>query len=72
VALLDEPTVGLDDDHRRRLLRLIGRHLAAGRAVLAATHDAAVLRAAARVLVVREGSLTLRPGEGPVRSGPER
>jgi len=39
IWLMDEPTVGLDDDNRAALAALIQHHMACGGIVIAATHD---------------------------------
>jgi iron complex transport system ATP-binding protein len=54
--LLDEPTAALDPDHQVRLLLLIERLVAAGRAALVVTHELALAsRFASRVLVLASG-----------------
>lgn len=64
VALLDEPTAGLDLDWQERVTRLASDfHSAKGRTVVMVTHDADRLPAACRkVLLLREG-LVLDHGE---------
>jgi heme exporter protein A len=47
--LLDEPANGLDADGERRLAALMAAHLAAGGAILAASHQPLGLDAAIRV-----------------------
>jgi len=39
LLLLDEPTIGLGGDELDRVTRLLGRHMARGGAVLAASND---------------------------------
>lgn len=54
--LLDEPTAALDPDHQVKLLLLIERLVAAGRAALVVTHELALAsRFASRVLVLAAG-----------------
>jgi len=55
ILLLDEPTAGLDDDARELIELAIEGEIARGVAVIHATHDDAVMRAADRVVRLREG-----------------
>jgi len=56
--LLDEPTAALDPDHQVKLLLLVERLVASGRAALVVTHELALAsRFAARVLVLKDGRL---------------
>lgn len=55
VLLLDEPTVGLDDEARGLIGAAIAREVARGAAVLHATHEPAVIAAADRVVRLRAG-----------------
>jgi subfamily B ATP-binding cassette protein MsbA len=56
VLVLDEPTTGLDETTRDRLLEPL-KELAAGRTTILITHDPAVVAWADRVLELREGTL---------------
>jgi ABC-type multidrug transport system fused ATPase/permease subunit len=56
VLVLDEPTTGLDEDARDRLLVPL-RALARGRTTILITHDPAVAAWADRVLELRDGAL---------------
>ena len=62
VLLLDEPTSGLDPWNRLRVIRALEDLASAGYAVLAATHDPWLARAADRVLCIEGG--VLRPCSG--------
>lgn len=59
VAVLDEPTTGLDPEARRRFTALASQWLSApGRGMVVATHDAAVVRdLGARVVRVEDGGV---------------
>jgi energy-coupling factor transporter ATP-binding protein EcfA2/energy-coupling factor transporter transmembrane protein EcfT len=71
LLVLDEPTVGLDPERRSQLFDLIGEATASGCAVLAATHDPALIaRASSRLDLAghsrpREGRKDSDPGDGP-------
>ena len=67
VLVLDEPTVGLDDQARRSLLQSI-EHLKAHRSVLVATHDRDLLTIADHVVWLTDK----RPGEPPAREPAHR
>lgn len=56
VLVLDEPTTGLDEGARDRLLEPL-RALMAGRTTVVITHDPAVIAWADRVLELRDGAL---------------
>nr|CEH51626.1 hypothetical protein XACLG97_5560005 [Xanthomonas citri pv. citri] len=58
VLLLDEPTAFLDPDTEAELLRTLGI-FARGRAVVLATHSAAVMRWADTVIDLRGATVTL-------------
>jgi putative ABC transport system ATP-binding protein len=55
VLIADEPTGELDAATERQLLALLGTYAATGKAVVMASHSAAVIRAADRVLRLRDG-----------------
>ncbi len=58
LALLDEPTHGMDAEHMGDLVRLVRRRRAGGTAYLIASHDQPFLDATCdRVLELRDGSL---------------
>lgn len=58
LVLLDEPTRGLDEPGKERLLELMGLWSAAGKAVVVATHDVELAaRAASRVVLLSEGEV---------------
>lgn len=57
LAVLDEPTGHQDDGHVDRVLAAIALAREHGTAVLVATHDERVLRAADRIVSMREGRL---------------
>lgn len=59
VLVLDEPTTGLDEGARDRLLEPL-RALMAGRTTVVITHDPAVIAWADRVLELRDGALVDR------------
>ncbi|RKS93163.1 energy-coupling factor transport system ATP-binding protein [Microbacterium sp. AG790] len=61
VLLVDEPTRGLDPGARRMVDAALARVADAGTAVLVATHDAAVISRADRVLGMEAGRLTTAP-----------
>lgn len=57
ILLLDEPTAGLDD-HARELIDLaIDKEIDRGAAVVHATHDDAVIRAAHRLVFLEDGAV---------------
>jgi len=60
ILLLDEPTVGLDDEAHDLIDAAIAREAARGVAVVHATHDAEVIRRADRVVRLEAGAV--RPG----------
>jgi len=69
LALLDEPTRGMDPSARAGLRRLVGRLAAAGSAVIIATHDSRlVAELCDRVLLVQAGSVREQPALGAGRS----
>jgi len=55
ILLLDEPTVGLDDEARTLIGSAIAREAARGVAVVHATHDPEVVRLAGRVIRLEAG-----------------
>ena len=57
ILLLDEPTVGLDDEARTLIDAAISREAARGVAVVHATHDAEVIRLADRVIRLQAGAV---------------
>ncbi len=58
VLLLDEPSVGQDDESLALVLRELGASVASGGALLTATHDPRVVRALAhRTVVLEQGRL---------------
>jgi putative ABC transport system ATP-binding protein len=57
VLIADEPTGELDADSEQRLLDLLTARAAGGKAVLVASHSAAVMRAADRVVQLRDGQV---------------
>jgi putative ABC transport system ATP-binding protein len=57
VLIADEPTGELDADSEQRLLELLTARAAGGKAVLVASHSAAVMRAADRVVQLRDGQV---------------
>ncbi len=57
VMIVDEPAQGLDAGNLRTFVELIHRRAARGRAYLIVTHREAVVRAAHRRLVLRDGRL---------------
>jgi energy-coupling factor transport system ATP-binding protein len=62
LALLDEPTRGMDDASRAALVRVVARLRDAGTAVVLATHDADLRAALAdRVVRVAEGTVAELP-----------
>ncbi|MDQ6900741.1 MAG: ATP-binding cassette domain-containing protein [Candidatus Dormibacteraeota bacterium] len=62
LALLDEPTRGMDGSARAGLQRLVGRLAAEGSAVIIATHDSQVVAEVCdRVLLVASGSVREQP-----------
>jgi zinc/manganese transport system ATP-binding protein len=65
VLLLDEPTVGLDAEADELIRNAIERERLRGVAVVHATHDAEVVRAATRVVALVDGRLS---GSTPVLS----
>lgn len=56
VALLDEPTVGLDQATEAAIVARL-RQWARGRTVIAATHSAALVQAADRVIIIEAGRI---------------
>ena len=69
IALLDEPTRGMDELARRSLARVLDRLRAEGCSVVVATHDRdLVAEVADRVLVIADGRVTESepPGVAPV------
>ena len=69
LALLDEPTLGLDATSRARIAALLWRMREAGRTVLVATHDAELVGRSDRAAVIAEGALSWDSGPQPVASG---
>lgn len=67
VLILDEPTTGLDEAARDRLLEPL-RVLALGRTTIVISHDLAVVGWADRVIELSEGALVPAPAPGEVRS----
>lgn len=57
VLLLDEPTVGLDAEHRHQLRSFLERHADHGRLVVLSTHLADDLHLAGRIVVLNEGRI---------------
>ena len=57
VLIADEPTGELDADSEQRLLDLLTDRATGGKAVLVASHSAAVMRAADRVVQLRDGQV---------------
>jgi putative ABC transport system ATP-binding protein len=57
VLIADEPTGELDQESERRLLALLSARAADGKAVLVASHSAAVMRRADRVIRLRDGQV---------------
>jgi putative ABC transport system ATP-binding protein len=57
VLIADEPTGELDADSEQRLLDLLTARAAGRQAVLVASHSAAVMRAADRVVQLRDGQV---------------
>ena len=65
--LLDEPTAALDPDHQVRLLLLVERLVAAGRAALVVTHELSLAsRFASRALVLAAGRVVASGSAGEV------
>jgi zinc/manganese transport system ATP-binding protein len=60
ILLLDEPTVGLDDEARLLIDAAIAREAGRGVAVVHATHDAEVIRLADRVIRLESGTVVTR------------
>jgi zinc/manganese transport system ATP-binding protein len=58
LLVLDEPTVGLDDDALALIASAIGSEVARGAAVVLATHDPASLDSAHRVVRLENGRVT--------------
>jgi len=58
IVLLDEPTASLDEHTERDFIQRLNGWLA-GRTLIIATHRAAVLELAERILVLKEGSLVM-------------
>ncbi|QTE27964.1 ABC transporter ATP-binding protein [Pengzhenrongella sicca] len=58
LAVLDEPTGHQDDEHVDRVLAALSLVHERGTAILVATHDERMWRAAGRVLTIHEGQLT--------------
>jgi putative ABC transport system ATP-binding protein len=57
VLIADEPTGELDADSEQRLLGMLAARAAGGKAVLVASHSAAVMAAADRVIRLRDGQV---------------
>ncbi len=57
VVLLDEPSLGLDSDSLRAMLKCVDRLLERGVSVIAATHDVRLARVFGRTCLLREGVL---------------
>jgi energy-coupling factor transport system ATP-binding protein len=62
IALLDEPTRGMDADSLQRLVDVVDRLLGAGTSVVIATHDRRLAEVADRVARVAGGGLTMVRG----------
>lgn len=70
ILLVDEPTRGLDPDARRMVDAAIARLADAGAAILIATHDAAAIARADRVLSMAAGRLTADAATAPEANPP--
>ena len=57
LILADEPTAALDSDSRQLVMDVLSRHARSGNAVVIATHDSEVARAASRVVHMRDGEI---------------
>lgn len=57
LVVLDEPNASLDSDGEQALMAALSRLKQRGRTVFIVTHQAAALRAADKVLVLRQGSM---------------
>jgi ATP-binding cassette subfamily C protein len=72
VLLLDEPSAWLDEEGEARVLALLGTLKSRGATVLFTTHRPALLRAADRVMVLRNGALVQAGRPQPLLAGPAR
>ncbi len=64
VALLDEPSEGLDSVARTTLSNWIGELSSRGHAIVMATHDQEFISKSTRIVTIESGSISERPGEG--------
>tara|TARA_Y100001970_G_scaffold91761_1_gene115749 strand:+ start:558 stop:1976 length:1419 start_codon:yes stop_codon:yes gene_type:complete len=64
VALLDEPSEGLDSVARITLSNWLGELSSRGHAIVMATHDHEFISKSTRVITIESGSISERPGEG--------
>ena len=65
VALLDEPSEGLDSVARKTLSSWIGELSSRGHAVIIATHDPELIAESTRVISIDSGSISESRGKGP-------
>lgn len=72
LLLLDEPSAWLDEEGEARVLALLGALKARGATVLFTAHRPALLRAADRVMVLRNGALVQAGRPQPLLAGPRR
>lgn len=68
VALLDEPSEGLDSAARKTLSSWIGELSSRGHAVIIATHDQELITESTRVISIDSGSISESRGKGPTGS----